>query len=277
MNWSKLNGSNPVIEGVINRWQNLVDNSYNEHSYHEFVKTHANLFLVDGINSYFAISKLKLGSQFELDFAIPEERHSNGLLWELIEIEKPSDAPYTKNGTPSAALTRATQQIRDWKQWLQTSRNEAQRLFSVWGVRTQKNPNFRFTIVIGTRENSDKWIEKRNQYAEENGIEVRSFDYLTDRLKKRVYLDQSYIGNGTWDKNNGDLLEQLANPFVEAFTDSEWKALLQEPCITAPHFTSNACKAIVTRWKQREDLIKAFQNHLVLSNNIGVSSENKQQ
>lgn len=262
MNWSKLNVSHPLISNVINQWQLLLNENYPESIYHNYLKKHANLFLVDSINSYFAISKLKLGSEFELDFAIPYENYSHGLTWELIEIESPHTAPYTKGGLPSARLTEATQQIRNWKSWLQTSRSEAKKLFSLWCIRTERQPNFNYTIIIGTRKNSEKWLQERNQYSQESGINIRSFDYLTDCVKRRLYLDQVFLGSGTWDEENPDLRSKLANPFIEAFTDSQWKKFLREPDVHGPHFIANSCKTLISHWTVNSELSCKFnENH----------------
>lgn len=258
MEWSKLSDSHPVIADIIGKWQQLLNEEHTEKVYHDFLKKHANLFLVDGLGSYFAISKLKLGSGFELDFAIPYNDRSLGLTWELIEIKRPQAAPYTNNGLPSAKLTEATQQVRNWMDWIKTSRAEALRLFSLAKARTIRQPNFRYTIIIGTRNNSEKWLAERNQYAEENRVHVRSFDYLTDRLKRRAYRDKAFLADGPWDSNNPDLCNALANPFIEAFTDSQWKRLLREPDVTFPHFFSTSCKSILAHWTPNEKLVRNF-------------------
>jgi Domain of unknown function (DUF4263) len=262
--WSILNEPNPIVSSVIYEWERRLSANLPERDYHSFIKTHANLFLVNPlIYSHFSISKLKLGSELELDFAIPFERHSLGLEWELIEIEKPQDAPYNKDGTPSAALTRATQQIRDWKYWLKNSRSEAQKLFSVWKVRPERTPNFRYKIIIGTRENSEKYIDKRNQYGADNNIEIRSFDYLTDCLKGRFFSDEAHLGNGNWDFENRYLCKKLANPFVESFTDSEWKKILENPEIhRRPHFMSHAADVITSSWNVNQKLVNKFDEFL---------------
>lgn len=258
MNWSILSESHPLITAVVDQWQQLLGEDHHEKVYHNFLRKHANLFLVDGLNSYFAISKLKLGSELELDFAIPYEDHSRGLIWELIEIKRPQIAPYTENGVPSAKLTEATQQIRDWKHWIQTSRSEAKKLFSLWSVRSMRQPNFVYTIIIGTRNNSEKWLKERNQYAQENGVQVRSFDYLTERIKKKVYLDKALIGSGNWDAQNPELCIAIANPFIEAFTDSQWKKFLREPDVHGPHFIKNSCNSLLSHWTPNSELLSKF-------------------
>jgi len=261
MDWSLLSQEHPLIVGIIDQWEQMLRKEHSEKVYHEFLRRHANLFLVDGReDSYFAISKLKLGSEWELDFAIPSERHSMGLYWELIEIKTPHQPPYSKKGTPSAGLTEATQQIRNWKRWIQSSRSEAKKLFSLWRIRTERQPNFRYTIVIGTRQNSEKWLDERNQYSEENGVSVHSFDYLTDRVKKRWFFDSVFVGSDSWDAENPDLRRKLANPFFEAFTDSQWKEFLREPDAHGPHFIAGASRSLLDHLPKNLELLDAFAN-----------------
>lgn len=260
MNWSLLNNDRTIVNEAIEQWQALLDGCHPERVYHDFLKRNANFFLINGLDTYFAVSKLKLGSEFEVDFAIPVEGYSKGLFWELIEIEKPQDAPYNRNGSPSASLTHATQQIRNWKRWIQESRTQTMKLFSVGKVRASRNPNFRFSIIIGTRENSERWLEERNQYSLENGIEVRSFDYLTDCLKNRYFRDRSALGSGMWQQENPGLSKKLANPFVEALTDSEWKELLRFPDAGGSHFMPSVCKSLVSLWTINCETFSKFDN-----------------
>lgn len=265
MNWSTLSDTHPLIVDVLQSWEVLLQGRHQERVYHEFLRAHANLFLVDGVSSFFAISKLKLGSDLETDFAVPYEEGSLGFHWELIEIKTPQAAPFTEAGTPSGTLVKATQQIRDWQAWLRRSRSEALRSFALSSIRPSDQPNFRYTIILGTRENTAKFLEKRNQYAEENGIRVRTFDYLTDRLRRRVYFDKAYVGDGCWDSENPHLCAELANPFVEALSDSRWKMLLKEPTATNPHFVSRACASLLRVWIPNGSLIGRFRREYASS------------
>lgn len=252
MNWCKLQDKNPVIDSVIEEWCSLLKDERKEHDYHAFIKEHSGLLLVDGVNSYLAISKLKLGSRLETDFAIPYEKHSAGLYWELVEIKTPYASPYNANGNPSAKLTEAIQQVQDWKEWLKDNRREACKLFQSNGVRSCREPNFSFTIVIGNRENSEKYLSKRNYLARSLGIEIRSFDYLTARLKKRPFMSSAFLGSGNWDSHHLDERLKLANPFYMALTDSSWKKLLSEPGVSGPHFTASACKYLLEYMKSNK-------------------------
>jgi len=276
MNWSQLDNSHSIIKSILTQWQQLLDEDHTEKVYHDFLKRHANLFLVNTVSfphSFFAISKLKLGSEFELDFAIPYEDYSNGLIWELIEIKRPQMSPYTENGMPSAKLTEATQQIRNWKRWIQNSRSEARKIFSLRSVRTERQPNFRYTIIIGIRQNSEKWLDERNQYAQENGIQIRSFDYLTERLNSRWFSSMARLSNGGWDEEHPELCKSLANPFIEALTDSQWKNLLREPRIYSghPHFVSHISEILLKKyWIPNSILLDEFNKLCLASSPDGM-------
>lgn len=257
-NWSLLGVGveHSMIRSIAEEWRLLISSHASETECHAFLKKNANLFLVDGQRSYLAISKLKLGSGLELDFAVPYEEHSRGLFWELIEIKGPGDSPFNSKGNPGEALTAASQQIRDWKRWIKDSRSEAKKVFYLWSVRTEREPNFRYTVIIGTRKNSAKWIDKRNDYANENRISVRSFDYLTERLERRHFMKKVYLGSGMFDQEHPECARELANPFVQAFTDSSWKRLLQEPDVAGPHFFARSCRQIFRHWECNESLIE---------------------
>ena len=227
--WSKLNDSaRPVIESIASQWKELLCQEECEEKYHQFLADHAGLFFCDNYKRLVCISKLRLGADYKIDFAVAEENYSYGLCWELIEIESPHVPPYTKAGISSARLSCAIQQIQDWKRWLIDNRRDASKIFPARGIRTQKDPNFRFTIIIGNRENTDKWLEKRNQLAEELNIAIRSYDYLTDTLMSRCFLDRSALGSSEesdlweWDQNH------LVNPFSVAFPDRAWRKFLEQ-------------------------------------------------
>lgn len=258
MNWSKLQDKNPIMTSILDDWLLLLAQDRKEKDYHLFIKDHSGIFLVDGIRSYLSVSKIKLGSRLETDFAIPYENHSAGLCWELVEIKTPSASPYNSSGNPSAKLTEAIQQIQDWNSWLKDNRNEASKLFQSNGIRATRNPNFEFTIIIGNRENTEKYLSKRNSLADSLGIQIRSFNYLTERLNRRSFLSSVMLGNGDWDNHHHEERFKLANPFYTALTDSSWKKLLSEPGVSSPHFTSNSCTFLLDYLKVNKKRYNEF-------------------
>ncbi|MCI5227740.1 MAG: hypothetical protein D3918_14035, partial [Candidatus Electrothrix sp. AX2] len=91
----------------------------------------------------------------------------------------------------------------------------------------------------------------------ELGIKIRSFDYLTDRLRKRVFLDDVLLLNGDWDEKHPRERNMLANPFYKSFGDSEWKQLLAEPEVKRPHFTSRSCNVLLRQMKKDSKHLKS--------------------
>lgn len=136
-------------------------------------------------NSYLAISKLKLGSEYETDFVIVKEGYSNGTIYELIEIESPHTALFDKSGKPTAKFNAALQQIRDWKRFLINNKPIFKRILPTTNTRIISNSRLRFKIIIGRRTHDLDQLEKRRQISEEENIEIISFDRLTEIAQNR--------------------------------------------------------------------------------------------
>jgi hypothetical protein len=201
-----------------------------EADYHSFIANHAGFFFVEqGIDYPIVLSKIKLGSTFETDFVVCRDGRSMGLKYEFVELETPDMGPYTKDGSPTARLSRAIQQIEDWRGWLAANRDEAKRLFPSWAFLHNDHPTFEFTIIIGTRENSAQWAHKRNALGERLNISIRSYDALTDVVENRRFpaLETSRVDAAVLPPV--EVLHELANPFFTAFTHADWAAIRAEP------------------------------------------------
>jgi hypothetical protein len=228
-----------LIKNKIADWINLLNQNLTEQHYHQFLAENAGLFLAD-TNCHLAISKLKFGSELETDFVTLSDGFSNGNLIELIEIKQPSAQLFTDKGHPSAELNRACQQIRDWKRWLIDNPSWCSKYLPTTSTRVIRNSNLRFKIIIGRRLVNPHDIEKRNQIADELGTEIRSFDYLTDRLRTREFFTHA------WTSDAEDFFErELAKPFFSAFTDSEWKHFCKTRRVETFHFYSTHYRDIV--------------------------------
>lgn len=110
-------------------YEALLNSNASEHRVHEFLASHSYFF-----NTYLRLfgasplySKIKLGSDYEVDFAWFDSG-SFGPEWRLVEIEAPSHRLYTDGGQPSAALTHAIQQVRDWHTWIHENLRYARKL-----------------------------------------------------------------------------------------------------------------------------------------------------
>ncbi len=96
---------------------------------------------------------------------------------EFIEIEKPGSKLFTKNWVPAKNFNSALQQIRDWKRFLIENKSWVRKYLSSQTTRVLNNAGVNFTIIIGKRTGDMAEIEKRNQIADENEIQIRPFDY----------------------------------------------------------------------------------------------------
>ncbi|WP_200976481.1 Shedu anti-phage system protein SduA domain-containing protein [Echinicola sp. 20G] len=252
-NWPSLKKENSIIlNEVVENWKVLLNNNLPENDYHEFIKEHAGFFF-SGFNCYLTLSKLKLGSEYETDFINIRDERSNGIIYEFIEIEKPSSKLFNKYGTPAKDFNNALQQIRDWKRFLIDNKSWLRKLLPSQTTRVLHDEGVCFTIIIGRRSDNHLEIEKRNQIASEMGIKIRSFDYLTDLIKKREFYPFACL-----DSEKGDFVEnQMENPFYKAIGDSKWK----EFCLKKfnwTHFYKNNCEQIL-EMREHNDLIKKWK------------------
>lgn len=252
--WISLENKNSSIyDKIKSNWQNLLDANNKELIYHKYISNYAGFFFSDFYN-YITISKLKLGSEYEVDFVNIKDQRSNGIQYEFIEIEKPSSPLFTKSGIPSNDLNCALQQVRDWKRFLIDDKAFFKKFLPGNNTRVITDSIVKFTIIIGRRTNNDFIIDKRNQIAAESNIEIRSFDYLTDKLRKRQFFNYPCL-----DSKWGDFIEnQLENPFAMAISDSEWKKFCRKRICTTHFYSSNLIEIIEMR--KNNKLFKEFQN-----------------
>lgn len=117
------------IERDVTEYLKLLDLKSPESRVHEFLANHTYFFncilRLYGCSPIY--SKVKLGAQYEVDFAFFDSG-SFGPEWYLIEIEAPSKRMFTKAGDPSADLTHAIQQVRDWHTWVHDNADYARKL-----------------------------------------------------------------------------------------------------------------------------------------------------
>ena len=129
-----------------------------------FIKKYPNLFFpkVKYAHNH-VISKLKFGSDFELDFLNCYSERSAEFKYQFFELDSPNTPPFIKSGIPSVRLNGAMQQIRDWKKWISNNNQEAKRIFPSSHFDSTAFANFEFFIIIGNIDNSKEYIGKRNQ------------------------------------------------------------------------------------------------------------------
>jgi hypothetical protein len=117
------------VKEDITGYLSLLDAKPTEARLHEFLASHSYFF--NGILRLYGYSplysKVKLGHDYEVDFAWFDSG-SMGPEWRLAEIESPVKPMFTKSGEPSATLTHAMQQVRDWHTWLHDNADYARKL-----------------------------------------------------------------------------------------------------------------------------------------------------
>lgn len=226
--WNELLGTK-IWNEIKQEWKLLIENKQlKESAYHAFLRKHPLLFLCT-YRSYLAISKLKLGANYETDFVIVEEGFSEGTKYELIEIESPHTKLFNSNGTPSAKFNSALQQIRDWRRFLKDNRNIFSKAFPTTSTRIDTDSKLSFKIIIGRRTTNKEELDKRHQISEENNIEIWSYDRLTDILESRMYFpDTAIIGSTQVQALPFHILNELANPFFECTSDSDWRKICKK-------------------------------------------------
>ena len=235
--WSILNHEGVRVKNrIVRQWQHLLDDKKaREEEYQKFLHDNAAWFFSDGVNRLVVLSKVRLGANCVTDFVSTYSQLSYGFFYELIEIESPHAAPFTRAGNPSARLVHAIRQIHDWKNWLVQSKEEAKRLFPSALFSIHDSPNFTFKIYMGRRENTRRWLQEKNRYSTEIGVEIRSFDALTDHINKRPIVDFCIIGNEIGFPLSHEMMNQLVNPFAKAYSDKVWREMVADPSFRLFH------------------------------------------
>jgi len=115
----------PDVPADIKQFRRLLDRNASEQTIHRFLATHMHFW--NGLLRLFGeggplYSKVRLGAEFEIDFAFVDTG-SNGAEWHLVEIEPPSLRLFNARGDPSQELTHSLGQIRAYQRWI--DRNHA--------------------------------------------------------------------------------------------------------------------------------------------------------
>ncbi len=218
-------------------WKRLLARqNTSEATLHAFLAKHAQLAFWNEFSFATAISKLRLGADLVTDFVAVYDNHSLGIRYKLIEIEKPQTSPFTKEGIPSAGMSRAIQQVLSWRSWLEEHASEARRLFPSFFFKHDLKAVFEYEIVIGNRRNSEVWLDRRQMLAESLGISIRSFDWITHRFSQTIgFHEFSAVGD---EKHvcSYETLNRLACPFVSALRDPDWREMVHGGRSSGAHF-----------------------------------------
>ena len=206
------------IKEDIDEYRSLIDRNAPEEVIHQFLANHSYFFndLIRLFNSSPLYSKIKLGSDFELDFCFMDPS-SFGPNWVFIEIEKPEYKLFNKSGDPSNKLSHAIRQVQDWQNWVSENISYARK--------TMPGINYpRGYVFIGRRKELEGKPElinrlERINYDNRLSVEVRTFDYfITSALSVLNLLNKENL-NGFWDLP----LKALGNTNLKMGFPIEWR------------------------------------------------------
>ena len=119
---------------------------------------------------------------------------SSGEEWWGIELESAGKNVITKSGRKSAHLEHALQQIRDWRAWVTNNLSYARGAKEKNGLGLRNiQPRFYGYVIIGRRRDySAAFNSLRSQVFRDELIEVRSWDGIIERARKRAIV---FAGN----------------------------------------------------------------------------------
>lgn len=139
-----------------------------------------------GGHGRWVLPRKRLGAEFVPDFVVGE-RSSEGYAWQLIELESPSARMFTKKGDPTAQLSHAIRQVKEWRAWLVNNQNYAARPRTDNGLGlTDISPNCPALILIGRRPTPEGTNALRRQMTADDKIEIHTYDYLLEAAQGRV-------------------------------------------------------------------------------------------
>lgn len=164
----------------LKEYLSLLDSCCDEHKLQRFLADRSYFFSrllrLNGQSPLY--SKVQLGDQYETDFACFDSG-SSGPEWYLIEIESPAAKIFTKSGQPSARLSHAMQQVRDWLSWVHDNLGFARKLM----------PHIDYPlgyIFIGRRTvlgESERKRLKRLNFDNRLSFRVHTLDWFADSAR----------------------------------------------------------------------------------------------
>lgn len=121
----------------------------------------------------------RLGSEFIPDFLLCT-RNSSGFHWVLVEIESPTKSLMTAKGLPSAKLTEAMGQVRDWRSWIRTNVAYAQNELGFTGLTAEA----RGYVVMSRRSTINPAQTKRYRELSDDQTTVMTYDRLVESVAR---------------------------------------------------------------------------------------------
>ena len=200
-----------TINDLVRRFLSTIE-SGDEHATHRFLVGNPSLLLCLMGNWRRRIlhlfSQYRLGDQLVPDLVLvgdPSTPNSVRPCVVLVELESPQGSLFTKSGDPTAALTHAMRQVRDWRIWIKRNRDYFDRRLcdriigrlqsqiaaddehaQHWLRRYQERlyrhgVNESFSVILGRRQNlSDHQAHILEEMIQEHQVSVFTYDALAD-------------------------------------------------------------------------------------------------
>ena len=212
------------LEKDVGEFERFLDGCVREQEVHDFLADHSYFFnhiiRLNGASPLY--SKIKLGSEFEIDFAC-FDAGSPGPEWHLIEIEGPGSPLFTNAGDPSARLTHAIRQVLDWQGWIHENLDYARKLF----------PYIEYPlgyVFMGRRHGLTPATRKRLRrlnYEHRSSLKIHSLDWFASAARSVISLIE-HTGQGSWalpmraltHKDLAGGLPPLAQDYIRYFANS---------------------------------------------------------
>ena len=173
----------------IDEFEHVISLAEDERPIQQFLENHQCLLtaLIGGRRRY-CLPKPRLGSEYVPDFLIAEV-DSLGIRWVLVELETPRSGVYLKDGRQFDEKARkGISQIGDWRHWLGENLYSARAFKPDGGLGlVDIRPNSRAIVMVGRRSKlKTDHDAARHREAEQNGIEVHTYDRLLDQLRGAI-------------------------------------------------------------------------------------------
>lgn len=121
----------------------------------------------------------RFGGEYIPDFLLCT-RNSNGYQWILIEIESPAKPLLNGKGLPSAKLTEALGQVRDWRSWIRPNIAYAQTQLGYRDLTAEATAY----VIMGRRANLNPKHATRYRELSDDRTKVMTYDRLIDSMAR---------------------------------------------------------------------------------------------
>jgi hypothetical protein len=167
-----------VTVDQVNRFKRLLETNPKERFIQAFLDENKEIVgAYLGAHAVYVASKPRFGTHYEADFAVAE-CNSAGTFWYLIELEQAGAKPFKKNGRPTAPLTHAIEQIKEWRRFIESNLDYCRRSRRKNGLGLEDiSPRSSGVIIMGRDEHySDEPDQWRKKLIEDEHIYLRSYD-----------------------------------------------------------------------------------------------------